>query len=146
KALGEVERELEAARSAPAREAGPRLLAALRALAAAAGRDGLRGESAIARIETEAYSPSAASASLGDEILGQARTLAHALRDAGRDRDRAGSAPRVAAVLLPWLVVAGLGARTAHADQAAIEAARAAYQDALARTDRDARTSGFAAA
>lgn len=155
-ALRAVERELDKAKADPARDAGPRLLTALRTLATVTGREALRGEDVIARIETESYSPRAKDAPLGHDTLTEARNLAMVLVDEHRRRTRPGARAGAAlAMLVPWLAlgIAGAGVRDAYANEGAgsaaevtLEAARTAYQAALGQKDRDARTHGFAQA
>jgi tetratricopeptide (TPR) repeat protein len=173
-ALRAVHRELERARTAPARDAAPALLAALRALARATGRDKIRGDAVIARIENESYNPRAAAEPLAGDTLDEAGKLAAELMDewqrrirsAGTSRSpgRSSSSGPIAAVLMPWLMLGGAlaggpwtmahaagGGEPAVADAAAgaearVDAARAAYQQALGESDRSARSNGFARA
>jgi hypothetical protein len=148
---------LTRAGSAPAREAAPELLAALRGLARATGQRA--AGDAIARIETESYSPAA----VREPISAGVRADAEALADAwvrARRKATAGSTSVALALLLSGAlgVVAGGGEAAAEPAQAEpaqaapapgpaqgvrIEDARAAYSEALAQTERDARTRAF---
>jgi tetratricopeptide (TPR) repeat protein len=157
-AIKDLERSLDRARTEPARDAGPRVLAALRAAAAAtgqaaAGQDGV-GD-LVRRIEIAAYSPKAASEPLDGALLDSARACSRRWLCAGRPTTRGGAG--VAAALGPWLLVAGMGdARAQETGQAAgqaapaagvsIDEARAVYQQALGQGERDARTRDFARA
>ncbi|HWN72037.1 MAG TPA: BatD family protein [Haliangium sp.] len=163
---------LARAGSAPAREAAPELLSALRGLARVTGQRA--AGDVIARIETESYSPAAAREPIAASVRADAEALADAWVRArrkalagaagGASSGASSGASAVALLLLPGVfagVVTGAGeaaAQTAQApaaqapavpsaDAAArIEEARAAYSEALAQTDRDARTRAFARA
>jgi hypothetical protein len=168
-ALRAVHRELERARSAPARDAAPALLSALRTLARTTGREQTRGNAVIARIENESYNPRAAAEPLAGSTLTEARKLAEELMDEWQRRARSAGASgasrpsgTLAAVLVPWLIVGGALAGLPSADAAeggepvaaeaaagaevSVDAARAAYQQALAQSERTARSNGFARA
>lgn len=163
-ALRAVRQALARAESAPAREAAPELLSALRGLARVTGQRA--AGDVIARIETESYSPAAARQPLDAGVRADAEALARSWAQAGpgsADRDAgngAGRGPAAAAMAL--LAGALLGAQPARAQTepqpaaasaqaeqapiASLEEARQVYAGALAETDRDARTRGFARA
>jgi len=158
----DVESALRAAADEPAREAAPRVTAALRALARAAGAAGLADDPVMKRLETEAFDPAASSKPLADDLVNDARALARRLEK----QRRAGGGPGAAAavVLLAGLVgpVGALRAQGAENAPAALEGgatggaqqsvddrlrqARTAYQNALEQQNRDSRARGFAGA
>ena len=157
KAQREARRAIERARSAPARDVAPELLAALRKLAGAAGRDSLRGDEVIARIETVSYDPRAADQPLDGDIIDGVEKLASRWSEESKAR-RSGAAGAAALVLVGVVMAAGPAhagegesaadtAAEATADEATVaerlDAARSAYQTALSQSDRDARATGF---
>jgi hypothetical protein len=156
---------LARAGSAPAREAAPELLAALRTLARATGQRA--AGDVIARIETESYSPAAAREPIAAGVRADAEALADSWVRAARSKAPSGASSGasggVALLLLSGAlagVATGAGeaaAQPAQAGQTAAEApapglanairdARAAYSEALAQSDREARTRAFARA
>ncbi|MEM9493401.1 MAG: hypothetical protein AAGC55_29910, partial [Myxococcota bacterium] len=151
-AMRAVSAAIERASSAPARDAAPELLAAIKQLAATAGRSGLSDQAIIARIETVAYDPRAADEPLDRDLLDQARELAESLAAEGRARARGATGSAAATVLVGALVgaaslLASPVPAVADRDSADdLDSARAAYQAALAESDRDARTRAFARA
>lgn len=152
RALGDVLEEVDAASSAPARDAGPRIARALRRLARQIGKD--PEETFLERLETEAFRPGAADHPLSADLRDEARARAHRMVDSGRaDSASAGTA---AALCLAFLAAAG-PARAQSAGSASpvrapgdtatkLAAARDAYRQALSESDRDRRTVGFAGA
>ena len=160
-ALGTFRKALARAANAPAREAAPELLIALRSLARATGQRAT-GE-VIARIETESYSPAAASEPIAAAVRADVEALAQSWVRARRPAT-AGAASAALVLLAPGALaglllgtvseVAAQPAQPAEAAEAAgaeaagarIEGARAAYAEALAQTDREARTRAFARA
>lgn len=180
-ALRAVRDALARAESAPAREAAPELLSALRGLARVTGQRA--SGDVIARIETESYSPAAARQPLDAKVRADAEALARTWAQArpGGAGKSVGNGPDSAATVAVMALIAGalLGAQPAAAatqtDQppatqaeppattqaagppaaataqtgtpaAGLDEARQAYAGALAETDRDARTRGFARA
>ncbi len=175
--LRQARRELEAALSqagaAPARDAAPALLSALRTLARVTGQ---RDQSDVtARIETVAYSPAAASEPLDEALRADVQALMESwLKQARAQRGGAAGADirSIALSLLCALTFAGtlmFAAGAAHAEvqdpeqtdterrdgpgpadalvgTPSFEQARAIYNQALAEQDRAARTRGFARA
>ena len=162
KALRAVTDAIEVARNKPAREAGAPLVSALRALGKQTGHANVRGESVVEGIETACYHPKNASQPLSGELLDQAAALATSWVDEARASK--GKAGKVAAMVFTLALALGVvvGERSALAQEPAavpptsgaadgassapgvsLEAARAAYQDALAQTERNARTRAF---
>jgi tetratricopeptide (TPR) repeat protein len=133
-ALASLEAELEAASSRPAREAAPRILQALRALRGLVAVEEREADRALlTRLEIDGYDPDAARRSLQPELLAQARDLG-----------RAWARGAAALVLLILLLTALAPARAADGNaDAALAAARQAYQGALAQTDADQRRDAF---
>jgi hypothetical protein len=142
-----AEDELARAAKLPAREAAGPLVAALRAYARTVDRDPDAG-GLLARIETESFSPSAASSPLSQD-----------LRDRVADLIRSWSARRPArtAIVATILVLLAAphvaradapppapAAAAAHGDSLA--AGRQAYQNAMTQTDASARKAAFARA
>lgn len=152
-----VHSALAEAREQPARTGGTEVVNALRALAKACGRGSVRGESAIERIESSGYDPRLADDPLPGDLLDEAgaladRWLAQASDKAPEKRNsksKGGKAATAAVALLAaltWPTVDGMrSVQAAEADsEVTLEAARKAYQDALAITEREARTAAFA--
>ena len=137
--------EAELGSGAPAREAAPRVLRALRTLAAAAGRENAIDGALAERLETTSFDPNAGSAPLDAETIATVREIVRELR-AGRDRPgaAAGLAMTVGAALC--LVSAGPAQARSEASGSALEQARATYGTALAEADRVRRTRLFAEA
>ena len=148
-----LQKALAAAESEAARDAAPRLAAALRALLKELGQPAAAGRALLDRLETEAYSPSAAQKPLPADLRKDVATLAQSLADAAKQRPAAGRvSAAVALLLVPALGLPGL-ARAVETDAASdaaltqkLQRARAAYQTALGESDRDRRRSGFAEA
>ena len=152
--------EAELASGAPARDAAPRVLRALRTLAAAAGeREGgprqgepLAGKERAAavddalaeRLETTSFDPTAGNAPLDAETIAAVRGIVRELR-AGRDRGAAGGAAIALGCAL-WLVSAAPGQAQSEAPSGALGQARETYGAALAEPDRVRRTRLFAEA
>ena len=138
RAFADVQRAL--ASDAPAREAAPLILAAMRRLANAAGAAPRGGTGALERLETQAFDPAAAGEAISAELRDELRAIAQ-----GWSKKSAGRAAAPAAVLA--LAIVGLApAAQAGPEPEAVNAARAAYQDALGETDRLRRVAGFAQA
>ena len=143
--------ETELASGAPAREAAPRVLRALRALAAAAGREGAVDGALAERLETTSFDPSAGSAPLDAETIAAVRAI---VRESRAGRGHPGAAGGVAFVLgsALWLVSAGSAEAQPEAspgaptEARALEQARDTYGTALAESDRVRRTRLFAQA
>lgn len=133
-ARGELDRALDAARSAPARDAVPAIVAALRALLRAAGQPTSRAEDLVADLENRAFDPKSAGAPLPADLIARARDQAAAWRGRGAGPGKAGAAGLTLALLVG-------AAGTAAADPVAD--ARGAYQAALGQADRAARTRAF---
>lgn len=144
KRLGGLQKELESAARDAARDSAPKLVAALRALRKELGLPDDAGRSLLDRLETEAYSPSAAREPLSKDLRAAIEALAQ--KWSGEDRRRGGGSGAASLVL----VACGLGAALAQAQDGAVEQklkrARGRYQSALAESDRDRRRTGFAEA
>ncbi len=148
--LREVERELEAAKKAPARDAAPRIVSALRALARTVDRPAGERISVIENLETVAYDPRASSEPLAESRLSDVRDVAREWVDAHR-ASQAGKPQRtataVAILLASGITAASPPAHAATDTDEKLRAARDAYTSALAEEhDRDARASKFARA
>lgn len=135
----EVEALLSRAGTEPARQSGPELVSALKALARASGSS--VDPELVAHVETAAFDPRAADRPLDEGTRGRIRDAAASLARAGRASAR--RAPGAAAVGLVLL-----SAATAQAEPGApaLEEARARYQAALSEPERQARTRAFARA
>jgi hypothetical protein len=131
------EYELSRAAAAPARDSIGPLSSTVRAIARALGVE-VPDDGLLARLETEAFAPEAASAPLSaaqrDAVLAVVNRMVRAARAAARK----GKGRDVAAVLA---VVFALGAARADADPLA--EGRGAYQDAMAATDPEVRRARF---
>lgn len=142
------EYELSKAAAAPARDSVGKLVAAVRALARALGRE-LDDDGLLGRVETEAFAPDAASRPLSaahrDQLLALVKRLL-----VKRPKDGAGGGKRDATRAVATIaLIAGLAgvagvAGIARAD--AVGEGRGAYKDALAASDINLRRSDFRAA
>jgi hypothetical protein len=163
RALRAAGRAIDDAATTPAREAGPQVISALRALAKTVGHERLRDGDVIARIENESYRPDAGERPMAADLTDAARKLAEQLAAEGRSAGRASRAGIAAAVLVApvlWLCATVLYTNPAHAQtpvstavapvstpaasSTTLDAARTAYQEALSQSAREARTAGFA--
>ena len=137
--------EAELASGAPARETAPRVLRALRTLAAAAGREDAVDGALAERLETTSFDPSAGRAPLDVETVAAIREV---VRESRRRHDQEG-APGALAIALAcgtWLVSAGPAEARSEASPDALADARETYGAALAESDRVRRTRLFAEA
>ena len=137
RALAELERAL--ASNAPAREAAPAIITALRRCGNLAGADSSAWAAPLARLETQAFDPAAAQSQVPADLVDELRALAR-----GWSKAPARS-PASAAVALAAAVVMSAGAQ-AGSDHVGTEDARAQYQAALAETDGLRRVGLFAKA
>lgn len=138
RALAEVERAL--ASNAPAREAAPTVIAAMRRCGSVAGAEPRTWSASLERLETQAFDPAAADRRMPAELVDELRTLARGWSKAPR-RSRAGAALALASATFMVAAVAQAGpASDVIAD------ARAQYQGALAETDSLRRVRLFAKA
>lgn len=148
KSLRVLRRELADAKTVAARDAAPKICAALRALRKELALPGTAGKALLDRLETEAYSQGAARDPLPKELRDEVESLAQTWSKSGRGP----ASGRDAAALMLCVLSAGslVGITHARAQDAAaeqkIKRARAAYQAALSESDRDRRRSGFAEA
>ncbi len=132
-----AEREIEAAAKSPGREAAPRIISALRALAKAT-EDRVPAD-LVVELENQAFDPRAATEPLAASLRDRARAAGAAMAR----RRRSPSAAGPATALLVLAVSLAPAAWGAGGD---LGAARQAYRTALEQRDRDARTRGFAQA
>ena len=137
--------EAELASGAPARESAPRVLRALRTLAAAAGREGAIDSALAERLETTSFDPSAGRAPLDGETVAAIRDI---VRESRAGRDRQGAAATLAIVLSSgiWLMSAASAEAQSETSPGALAEARETYGTALAESDRVRRTRLFAEA
>ena len=137
--------EAELASGAPAREAAPRVLRALRILAAAAGREGAIDSALAERLETTSFDPNSGRAPLDAETVAAVRAV---VREAGARRDRQGAVGVLAIALAcgVWLASAEPAEAQSEASPGALVEARETYGAALAEPDRVRRTRLFAEA
>ena len=137
-----LHKELAAAATDAARDAAPRICLALRTLRKELGLPASAGNPLLERLETEAYSQSAVARPLTPELREEVAQLIRSFTSQAKSR------PDGKAAAVATLLVLGLAALAAHAQDGAAEQklkrARAGYQDSLAQTDRDRRRSGFA--
>jgi hypothetical protein len=134
------EYELAKAAAAPARDSVGPLTAAVRALARALGRDP-GDDGLLARLETEAFAPDAAtqplSAAQRDAVLAVVRALLKADSADRRAGRRGGAGGTTAAIVLVAALVPGI------ADADALSEGRGAYEAAMAATDPEVRRASF---
>ncbi|HTM19259.1 MAG TPA: BatD family protein, partial [Kofleriaceae bacterium] len=150
-ALAEVDLALEHAAARPARDTIGPLTTSLRNLPFAPSGAGREAAGAvegpvrrdltdlIARLETAAFAPGAAEKPLPEALRAEVRAAARAWVDAARTRTA--RSPRTTSAALIFLAALPAPAPTASADP--LDEARAAYQEAMASSDRDLRTARF---
>lgn len=148
-----VSQAIADAREQPAKSAGTALVTALRVLAKVCGRGSVRGEPVIERIESSGYDPRNADRPLAADLLSDAQTLADTwLAQAANPEPKTAGKTAAASILLIGASLLMVGTRPAQAQtldsatgssEVTLESARAAYQNALAITEREARTSAF---
>ena len=144
RAVARARRAVEAALALgePAREAAPRVQSALRALAAATGRDGALEGALAERLETTAFDPAAGREPLDAQTVAAVRETVRAwLAPAGPTT--ASVAVALPLAYLVWLVAA---VPVDAQDGPSLEQARATYGAALTEPDRVRRTRLFARA
>jgi len=134
-----VEALLDRSATAPARDVAGPVSAALRELAKALGRTVDDG-GLLAKLETEAFAPTAADKPLSADLRSDAAGL---LRRWMADERRTPASKRAHGAAIALVLVA-LGAQTAHAG--ALEDGRAAYQQAMGTPEPSARKAAFARA
>ena len=149
-AFKEVERTLTS--GAPAREAAPAIVAAMRRLAEVTGTDRTTSAAALERLETRAFDPAAADDPVTEEIIDALRAIAGAW---SREARRAAvSVTTVIAVALgvgavpapPEVPADASAASSPPTSGSAIAEARTLYAAALEETDRQRRVRRFTAA
>ena len=139
-ARGELDRALERAATAPARDAAPAVVSAVRALLRASGQPLSSAAALVGEIETRAFDPATAGAPLPAELCARVREQAASWRPRGGAGGGAGGA----AVAI--LVLCGLAAHALAGTGDPLADARGAYHAALGEADRAARTRAFARA
>jgi hypothetical protein len=127
------------ARTAPAREAAGELADAVRALHRAVGAAPATGAALLARVETEGFAPTGASAPLPAALVGEVEVLI----EAARVRPAAKGAGAAVSLLVGGGLLVG-AAGPARAEPLAD--GRAEYQEAMNRTEPAARRAAFARA
>ncbi len=135
---------LEDAETLAAREAAPKIISSLRALARTTELDGDVYRSLLEDLETGAFNPKAADRPLEPGLRDRVRDVV-AQSVAGRRRARRGGSAKTTAALVllgaTGLVAASTVAAMSPGDE--LSGARDTYQKALRETAREARTSGF---
>ena len=126
-ALAVLEAALDAA--APARDAAPTIVGAVRRLAAASNADAHAADAVLARVENRAFNPGTAQLPLAGDDVEELRALAR--KWAGKGGAPSPSVAATAALLVALSLTAGLAGAAED-----LTAARDAYQAALAETDR----------
>ena len=137
RAFAEAQRAL--ANEAPARDAAPAIIAAMRRLATAADVPTGTSTAATERLETQAFDPAAAGQAVPVELRDEFRAIARGWAKRGAKNPTTTSA-------LVLLVVCSATWAQAGPEHEAIAAARGDYETALAETDRLRRVSLFARA
>ena len=137
RAYGQLQTELEKAKNGPARDAAPRIVAALQALSRAAGVPPKDGAAVIERLETEAFDPSAASKSLSRAIRDDVIVLGSDWLKTDSPQSPNGRGKTVLLIL----VLLGIGISMPSLSQAQDEleqlrVARQAYGEALEQSER----------
>ena len=155
-ALRDLSAQLETASSAPARDVAPRLVAELRNVAKACGRE--PRHAIIGELETAAFDPKASSSPLSADLCARVKSLAQTWVDAKTADERnargKGLASSSAAALALFVGVSLAVPGIANADapaaevsgdgyQARLEKARGLYQTALGVSDRTERAREF---
>ena len=145
-ALRRVDEALES--GAPAREAAPRVVNAVRALARLASRDRALAGPVLERLETRAFDPVAADRPLDREIAEEVRALARQWvdDDAVASTTPAGVAATLAIGLLAIVSTLAFAQASRSGLDDSLAQARGIYQSALAEDDRVRRTRLFSEA
>lgn len=142
KSLRRVQSELAKTNTEAARDAAPKLCAALRGLRKELTLPEDAGQALLDRLETEAYSPSAAQRPLSEELRRAVAQLVETWERADR------RPPQGKRALFTLLFLLSLGPALAQAQDRTAEEklkqARIAYKKAFEESDRDRRRSGFA--
>lgn len=137
-AFREVERALTS--GAPARDAAPSIVAAMRRLAEATGVDRTACAATLERLETRAFDPAAAGRGVAADLIDELRAAARAWSRGARTRSASTTALGLAPVLM------AIAIHAPDAGGATLDEARALYSDALEETDHQRRVRRFAAA
>lgn len=143
-----VERALAAAADQPARDAVPEIASAMRALAKTVGKRTREADGVLEAIQDTAYDPKIASKPLAPALRDEVRELVRAwVKDyKPARRGRAASSAAMIAVVSIGVGAFGWRAHAADDTESKIVAARQAYETALGKEGREARTSAFTAA
>ncbi len=141
-ALCQVESALDCA--SPAREAAPRIVAAVRALARLTGREKELAMGALERLETRAFDPAAGERPFPPEQIEPVRELARGWASAARE-PVSGSRAAIGVLLGALVIVASAAdVRASEEDDGErVRRAREIYQAALEEPDRVLRTRKF---
>ena len=142
-ALKAVERSL--ASGAPAREAAPAIIAAMRRLAEVTGIERAASTAALQRLETHAFDPAVAGRQITADLVDELRIAARAW-SRGPQTGSTASAPVPALVPVLAPVLAAVAITAPEATDSALDEARALYADALEETNRFDRVRRFGAA
>ncbi|WP_428096265.1 BatD family protein [Candidatus Rariloculus sp.] len=136
------------ASGAPAREAVPQVVNAMRALARIAHRKAAPQASVLERLETRAFDPSVADRPLDSKLAEEVRALAREWADEGTARAAAPTRGAVTFVIaLAFIIGAAAFAQSAQTElDSSLALARDIYQTALGEDDRVRRTRLFAEA
>lgn len=136
------------ASGAPAREAAPRVVNAMRALARLASREAALSGSVLERLETRAFDPGAADHPLDSELADEVRALARQWvnDDNVSDTARPGTAAPLAIGLFAVVSVLAYAQSSPTELEDSLAQARGVYQSALAEDDRVRRTRLFSEA
>ena len=138
-ALKAVERAL--ASGAPAREAAPAIIAAMRRLAEVTGVERTASAAALEGLETRAFDPAVAGSRVAQDLIDELRIAARAWSRGPRARSTATVPLQVAA-----LVLATVAIPAPEAADSALDEARALYSEALEEAHRPDRVRRFGAA
>ena len=136
--------ETALASDAPAREAAPTIVAAMRRLAQFTGAD-LRSCQALEQLETSAFDPSSDDKAIAEDLRTTLREVARQWARSGRQAEpKAVNPTTLAALALPLAVTFFVSIPGWASDSTAAEDARQLYRSALAQTDRLQRVRLFA--
>ena len=127
--------------SGPAREAAPRIAAAMRRMAQASGADSSAAAAALERLEIWAFDPATAQEAVAADVVDELRGIA---RGWSKEADRAVALAPAPAVVLAVVMLGSaaavaaqpIGRQAAGDDAEAVDSARALYRQALEETDR----------
>ena len=124
---------------APARQAAPAIVAAMRRLAKVSGADLGEAATLLEQLETGAFDPTMAEKTIAPEITHELKRIARAWASG-----EPSTAPVAAAIAVLVLLVAAPALDAAEASDAAIDDARELYRSAIEESDRLRRVRLFA--